>query len=65
MAIYFETEDDARVLALSMRDLDAPPGETTGSGRRELLYAQSDLLVAIVDYTNGLARLEAAVAGPL
>jgi outer membrane protein TolC len=31
----------------------------------DLVDAESDLLAAIVDYTNGLARLEASVAGPL
>jgi outer membrane protein TolC len=31
----------------------------------DLVDAESAFLVAIVDYTNGIARLEAAVAGPL
>ncbi|MEN8185170.1 MAG: TolC family protein, partial [Myxococcota bacterium] len=31
----------------------------------DLVDAQSRLLAAIVDYTNGIARLEASVAGPL
>jgi outer membrane protein len=31
----------------------------------DLVDAESALLVAIVDYTNGIARLEATVAGPL
>ncbi|HZO08314.1 MAG TPA: TolC family protein, partial [Myxococcota bacterium] len=31
----------------------------------DLVEAESDLLAAIVDYTNGLARLEASIAGPL
>ncbi len=31
----------------------------------DLVDAESELLAAIVDYTNGVARLEASVAGPL
>ena len=31
----------------------------------DLVDAESDLLAAVVDYTNGLARLEARIAGPL
>jgi outer membrane protein len=31
----------------------------------DLVEAESDLLAAIVDYNNGLARLEASIAGPL
>jgi outer membrane protein TolC len=31
----------------------------------DLVDAESELLAAIVDYTNGLARLEATIAGPL
>ncbi len=31
----------------------------------DLVEAESDLLAAVVDYTNGLARLEASIAGPL
>jgi outer membrane protein TolC len=33
--------------------------------QEDLVDAESDLLTAIVDYTNGLARLEARIAGPL
>jgi outer membrane protein TolC len=33
--------------------------------QQDLVDAESDLLGAIVDYTNGLARLEARIAGPL
>ena len=33
--------------------------------QKDLVDAESDLLGAIVDYTNGLARLEARIAGPL
>lgn len=33
--------------------------------QKDLVDAESALLVAIVDYTNGIARLEASVAGPL
>jgi hypothetical protein len=33
--------------------------------QKDLVEAESDLLVAIVDYNNGLARLEASIAGPL
>jgi outer membrane protein TolC len=31
----------------------------------DLVDAESDLLAAVVDYTNGLARLEASIAAPL
>jgi outer membrane protein TolC len=33
--------------------------------QQDLVDAESDLLAAVVDYTNGLARLEARIAGPL
>ncbi len=33
--------------------------------QEDLVDAESDLLAAVVDYTNGLARLEARIAGPL
>jgi outer membrane protein TolC len=33
--------------------------------QEDLVDAESDLLTAVVDYTNGLARLEARIAGPL
>jgi len=33
--------------------------------QQDLTDAESDLLSAVVDYTNGLARLEARIAGPL
>jgi outer membrane protein TolC len=33
--------------------------------QEDLVDAESDLLGAVVDYTNGLARLEARIAGPL
>ena len=33
--------------------------------QKDLIDAESDLLAAIVDYNNGLARLEASIAGPL
>ena len=33
--------------------------------QEDLVDAESDLLSAVVDYTNGLARLEARIAGPL
>ena len=33
--------------------------------QQDLSDAESDLLSAVVDYTNGLARLEARIAGPL
>jgi outer membrane protein TolC len=33
--------------------------------QQDLVDAESDLLAAVVDYTNGLARLEASIAGPL
>jgi outer membrane protein TolC len=33
--------------------------------QRDLVDAETDLLAAIVDYTNGLARLEARIGGPL
>jgi outer membrane protein len=33
--------------------------------QNDLVNAESDLLAAIVDYTSGLARLEARIAGPL
>jgi outer membrane protein TolC len=33
--------------------------------QEDLVDAESDLLAAVVDYTNGLARLEASIAGPL
>jgi outer membrane protein TolC len=33
--------------------------------QEDLLNAETDLLTAIFDYTNGLARLEASIGGPL
>jgi outer membrane protein TolC len=33
--------------------------------QEDLLDAETDLLTAIFDYTNGLARLEASIAGPV
>lgn len=33
--------------------------------QQDLVDAESDLLSAVVEYTNGLARLEARIAGPL
>jgi outer membrane protein len=33
--------------------------------QQDLVDAESDLLAAVVDYTKGLARLEARIAGPL
>jgi outer membrane protein TolC len=33
--------------------------------QQDLVDAESDLLGAVVDYTNGLARIEARIAGPL
>ena len=33
--------------------------------QQDLVDAESDLLAAVVDYTNGIARLEARIAGPL
>ena len=33
--------------------------------QEDLLNAETDLITAVFDYTNGLARLEASIAGPL
>jgi outer membrane protein TolC len=33
--------------------------------QQDLVDAESDLLAAVVDYTNGIARLEARIAGPI